>query len=432
MTKKRALIIAIVLLLIYPTFALAQQTVHLAEHAYVVLMIQCTVLVLFMTAPGIVLFYGGMVQRKNVLSIFAQCMAISALVSVFWLLIGYSLVYGKGNIWSEIASNLQLFSVDHSKLLHNAAQLDAARMIKMVYQMGFAIISVVIIIGGFAERMKFSATLIFAPLWLLIVYCPIANWVWGNGWLQQMGVMDFAGGSVVHINAGIAGLIAAIMLKERKHKHNEPNSLVLVTMGTGILWIGWFGFNGGSATSLYTATLAILNTQVAPAAAAMTWMFVEWIHRGKPSARGLLFGIISGLVAITPAAGYCSPIAALVLGVLSSLVCYAATLIKNKIAYDDALDAFGIHGVAGIMGSLLTGLVASTLFGGVGYAPGVNMLGQLSIQFLDVFAVLIWSGACTYVILWLIQRFHGLRVSEEVEAAGLDQHEHGESVANID
>ena len=245
-------------------------------------------------------------------------------------------------------------------------------------------------------------------------------------------MLDFAGGTVVHVNAGIAGLIAAIMLKQRRHMHSAPNSLAMVTIGTSVLWIGWFGFNGGIAHNMLHAILAMINTQVSAAAAALSWMTVEWIRYQRPSARGLLMGAISGLVAITPSVGYCSPVTAIIIGLIAGAVCFCGTQLKYIIGYDDALDAFGIHGFAGIVGSILTGFVASKLLGGSGFHHGLDLLGQLAIQLLGVFAVIIWSATWTFVILWCIQKWHGLRVSETVEMEGLDTHEHGENLPYVE
>lgn len=418
-------------LCVSPLWASAASTHPTFNHGDISFQMVCSILVLFMAMPGLVLFYGGLVQRKNVLSTFAQCIVITAIVSVLWLLVGYSLVFGQHGFFSNFIGHFSILGINHVSFYPPSPQ-DLHNMLHLFFQMGFAIITLVIIIGGFAERMRFSAVLLFAPLWLLIVYCPIAHWVWGGGWLDKLNMMDFAGGTVVHINAGVAGLVAAIMLRHRRHMHSAPNSLALVTIGTSILWIGWFGFNGGNAHNMLHAILAMINTQVSAAAAALSWMMVEWIRYQRPSARGLLMGAIAGLVAITPAAGYCSPVTAIVIGLIAGAVCFGGTQLKYIIGYDDALDAFGIHGFAGIIGSILTGIVTSTVFGGLGFPHHVNLMGQLAIQLLGVLAVIIWSATWTFVILWCIQKWHGLRVSETVEMEGLDTHEHGENLPYVE
>ncbi|MDF1654945.1 MAG: ammonium transporter [Coxiellaceae bacterium] len=399
---------------------------HISEpHVFWILI--CGILVIFMTIPGIAIFYGGLVYRANVLSVYTQCLAMAAITSIVWALIGFHLSFGSGDFKIQLMlGNLSLLSSHTTS--HDQANL-VNSLVDLFYQMGFAMITVVIVIGGFAERMKLSASLIFAPLWIIIVYCPIAHWVWGGGWLAKLGVMDFAGGTVVHMNAGIAGLIAAIMIGERKHKSNPHYSLSIVTIGTSILWIGWFGFNGGSAHSLKGTAIALINTQLAPAAAALSWLITERLHSKKASARGLLFGVISGLVVITPMAGYCSLICAIIVGLISSPVCYFAINIKKIFGYDDALDAFGIHGVAGMLGALLTGITVSKSLGGVGTLNS-SIIGQLGAQLSAIITVLIWSGCCTFIILWILKKTIGLRVPEIAESEGLDIHQHGEVVAH--
>jgi ammonium transporter, Amt family len=401
-------------LLFFPAMAMAASyTPAYAGHTFWVML--SGILVIFMTIPGIAIFYGGLVHRRNVLSVYTQCLAMAAIASICWLFFGYALTFGAGQSYGYL-----FFGRWTIITLQNGHYL-----VHLFYQMGFAMISVVIISGGFAERMKLSAALAFTPLWLLLVYCPIAHWVWGGGWLEKIGAMDFAGGTVVHLNAGIAGLVAAMMIGRRKVKPGKPHSLSIVTIGTSILWIGWFGFNSGSAHDFKSTIMALINTQFAPSAAALTWMAVEWAHRKKPSARGLLFGVITGLVAITPAAGYCTPFLAMAIGIISAVVSYFAVHLKEYFGYDDALDAFGIHGVAGIVGALLTGVVASHMLGGSGLHTG-NMFTQLMAQCVAIISVLIWSGSWTYLILWGIKKTIGLRVSEDGEEQGLNIHEHGE------
>lgn len=426
----RMLLASLICLLIPTTLFAGSPPIDIVapSHSHLVWIMVCAVLVIFMTIPGIAIFYGGLVHHSNVLSIYTQCLAMAAITSVAWLIFGFSLSFGYGDLkthmmigdWSLFSSNLDM--------MHAHTNRQLGTMVDLFYQMGFAMITVVIVIGGFAERMKLSAALIFAPIWLLIVYCPIAHWIWGGGWLAKLGVMDFAGGAVVHMNAGIAGLVAAIMIGRRQNKSKMHYSLSIVTIGTSILWVGWFGFNGGSAHHINTTAIALINTQLAPSAAGLSWLFTEHLHTKKPSARGLLFGVISGLVVITPMAGYCSLFTAIIVGLLVSPVCYFAIQLKEYIGYDDALDAFGIHGVAGILGALLTGLVVSPSLGGAGWDTG-SLLGQLGAQVTAVSAVLIWSGCCTFVILWVINKLIGLRVPENVELSGLDLHIHGEEVA---
>lgn len=384
-------------------------------------------LVFFMTIPGIALFYGGLVQQKNALSIYAQCIAVTAISSIVWILLGYSLAFPLGSQFVGFIDN-PYWSTIRQIRFHPLQSKEMFFALHVLYQMCFAVITLAIIVGGFAERMKFLATLIFTPIWLLVVYCPIAHWIWGGGWLQRLGVLDFAGGTVVHVNAGIAGLIAALMVGQRKHKHNNPYSISLVTIGASVLWIGWFGFNAGNARTISESIIAFSNTQLAPMGSIVAWMLTEWWHRKKPSARGLLFGMISGLVAITPSSGYCSPALAIVVGIFSGFICYWATNLKKIFGYDDALDVFGIHGVAGIFGALLTAIVANKALYGIGYAIKISFWGQLGLQALSVAATLMWSGCCTFIILWIMQKIMGLRVTQAVELEGLDFHEHGESL----
>ncbi|MDF1760563.1 MAG: ammonium transporter [Coxiellaceae bacterium] len=430
-TKRLFFILALLLLLPLELLANTASVVPtLAKHisnAHLFWILICGILVIFMTIPGIAIFYGGLVYRANVLSVYTQCLAMASLASIVWVLIGFHLSFGTGDFKIQLMlGNLSLFSSTAGS--RNQIHL-VNSLTDLFYQMGFAMITVVIIIGGFAERMKLSASLLFAPLWIIIVYCPIAHWVWGGGWLQQLGSMDFAGGTVVHMNAGIAGLIAAIMIGERKHKSNPHYSLSVVTIGTSILWIGWFGFNGGSAHTLKGTVIALINTQIAPAAAALSWLITERLHNKKSSARGLLYGVISGLVVITPMAGYCSLICAIIVGLISSPVCYFAINMKKIFGYDDALDAFGIHGIAGMLGALLTGITVSKSLGGVGTLNS-TIIGQLGAQLSAIITVLLWSGCCTFIILWGIKKTVGLRVPEIAESEGLDLHQHGEIVAH--
>lgn len=393
----------------------------------------CAILVLFMSIPGIALFYGGLVQQKNVLSVYVQCIAMAAVASLLWLFIGYFLVFGHlGSIlfsfhfhgWRQgLSADLHQFFIADGFHMH--------KLPNMFYQLGFSVIAVVIIIGGFAERMRFSVSLLFSALWLLIVYCPIAHAIWGGGWLDQLGVMDYAGGAVVHINAGVAGLVAAIALGRRRHLEQQisPHSMSLVTIGVGILWVGWFGFNGGSATAhggLEMVSRALLNTQLAPCSAALIWLLIDWLAIRKPRLSGALMGAVAGLVAITPMAGYCSFFAATITGAIAACACYAISNLKYFFQYDDALDAFGIHGAAGIVGAILTGIFGAKVLGGVGL-HGHSIWYQLYLQLFATVMVILWSGVWTAIILWVISRFKPLRVPRVIEEAGLDYHVHGEN-----
>ena len=392
-----------------------------------------TALVLFMTIPGLALFYAGMVRAKNTLSVMMQCFAIAGLVSVLWVLYGYSFSFGgSGAFWGGL-DKLFLSGVTRDSVTGTVPEV-----VFIVYQMAFAIITPAIIVGAFAERMKFSALLWFTGIWLTVVYVPVAHWVWvDGGWLYEMGVLDFAGGTVVHINAGVAGLVAALVLGPRKGypiAPMPPNNLVYTVLGASILWVGWFGFNGGSALAADgSAGMAVAVTQISTAAAALSWMFTEWIVYRRPSILGIASGAVAGLVAITPAAGVASPMGALGLGAISGLVCFfSATWLKHRLGYDDSLDVFGVHAVSGILGALLTGVVASPILGGVGFANGITTLGaQVVVQLIGVGATVCYAGVVTFIILELVDAMVGLRVSEQEEKVGLDVATHNERAYNL-
>lgn len=392
-----------------------------------------TALVLFMTIPGLALFYAGMVRAKNALSVMMQCFAIAGLVSVLWVLYGYSFSFGgSGAFWGGL-DKLFLSGVTRDSVTGTVPEV-----VFIVYQMAFAIITPAIIVGAFAERMKFSALLWFTGIWLTVVYVPVAHWVWvDGGWLHEMGVLDFAGGTVVHINAGVAGLVAALVLGPRKGypiAPMPPNNLVYTVLGASILWVGWFGFNGGSALAADgSAGMAVAVTQISTAAAALSWMFTEWIVYRRPSILGIASGAVAGLVAITPAAGVASPMGALGLGAISGLVCFfSATWLKHRLGYDDSLDVFGVHAVSGIAGALLTGVVASPILGGVGFANGISTLGaQVVVQLIGVGATVCYAGVVTFIILELVDAMVGLRVSEQEEKVGLDVATHNERAYNL-
>ena len=394
-------------------------------------MLTSMALVLMMTIPGLALFYGGMVRRKNVLGTVAQSFIVTCLVTVLWYIIGYSLAFTDGNAWIGGLSRLFLHGMDKNTV--SDLSLAVPESVYMSFQMTFAIITPALIAGSFAERMKFSALLWFMGLWLVFVYSPIAHWVWSaNGWLAKLGALDFAGGTVVHLNAGVAGLVTALVLGKRigyKKEPMPPHNLVLTVIGASLLWVGWFGFNAGSAVSAGgRAGMAMATTQIATAAAALSWMFAEWMARGKPSVLGMTSGAVAGLVAITPASGFVDPTGALIIGIAGGAVCFwTATYLKNIMGYDDSLDAFGVHAIGGALGAILTGVFAVKAIGGTaGVLEGNG--AQLMKQFIDVGAVLVYDAVVTFIILKLIDMVIGLRVSEEDEREGLDLSQHGEQV----
>jgi Amt family ammonium transporter len=390
-------------------------------------MLTSTALVLMMTIPGLGLFYGGMVRKKNVLATVTQSFAITSLVTVLWMIVGYSLAFTEGSMNAYLGSFAKAFLHGIGATTTNALAATIPETVFVTFQMTFAIITPALIAGAFAERMKFSAMLWFMGLWLLLVYCPIAHWVWGGGFLGSAGVLDFAGGTVVHINAGVAGLMAAIILGKRKGYPNvsmAPHNLTWSFIGAGLLWVGWFGFNAGSAVAANAlAGAAMINTQVATAAAALAWMFCEWIVIKKPSLLGILSGAVAGLVAITPASGFVNPTGALIIGIIAGIGCYiAAVHLKKMFGYDDSLDAFGVHGVGGIIGALLTGVFADA---------AVNELGKdgnLVTQLYGVAVTLIYTAIMSAIILYVVKAVIGLRPTAQEEEEGLDLTQHGESV----
>ena len=390
-------------------------------------MLTATALVLFMTIPGLSLFYAGMVRSKNVLSVFMQCFALAGLVSIVWAVLAYSLAYGD---WNPIIGGLQ-------KVFLRGVTVDAMsgtipESVFMLYQMAFAIITPALMVGAFAERMKFSAMLVFMALWVTLCYAPVCHWVWGDGWLASLGILDFSGGTVVHINAGTAGLAAVLVLGPRKGypaTPMPPNNLAYTVVGAAMLWIGWFGFNGGSFLAADgVAGMALVVTQLATAAAALGWMSCEWIRHGKPSVLGIASGAIAGLVASTPAAGYVGPMAAIFLGLASGVLCFfSATAIKAALGYDDSLDVFGIHCIGGIVGALLTGVLCAAAFGGAGFGEGNDSIfGQLLAQAIGVCATIAYTFVVSFALLVLLNVVMGLRVSEEQEEEGLDLALHDE------
>jgi Amt family ammonium transporter len=395
-------------------------------------MLTSTALVLFMTIPGLALFYGGMVRKKSVLAILMQSFAITCLVSIIWVVIGYTLAFTPGNSFIGGFSRFFMAGMNYIKgdkattltVSHLAPTIPET--VYVVYQMTFAIITPALITGAFADRMKFSAMLVFMTLWSIIVYSPIAHMVWEpTGWLATAGILDFAGGTVVHINAGIAALVCALVLGKRVGYGKEamaPHNLTLTLIGGAMLWVGWFGFNAGSAVAADgRAGFAMFATQVATAAAALAWMFAEWASKGKPSVLGIVSGAVAGLVAITPASGFVGMTGSLVIGIVAGVVCYwSATWLKHKLGYDDSLDAFGVHCIGGIVGALLTGVFAVKDIGGAD--------GSILLQAKGVLTTLVYSGVVSYILLKIIDMVMGIRVTEEQEREGLDVSLHGEHV----
>jgi ammonium transporter, Amt family len=438
MTLRKIAGLGALLSLVFPGLAMADEVVlNSGDTAW---MLTATALVLFMTIPGLALFYGGMVRSKNILSVMMQCFAITGLMSILWMVYGYSLAFDTTGMEAGVV-NFNSFVGGLSLAFLSGVTPDSLtaafpESVFIVFQMTFAIITPALIVGAFAERMKFSAMLIFMTLWFTLVYAPIAHMVWGGdgGLMWDWGVLDFAGGTVVHINAGIAGLVACLVLGKRKGFPTTamaPHNLGLTLIGAGMLWVGWFGFNAGSAVAANgTAGMAMLVTQIATAAAALAWMFAEWLTHGKPSALGIASGVVAGLVAITPAAGTVGPVGALVIGLAAGVICFfCATSLKRKLGYDDSLDAFGVHGIGGIVGALLTGVFAAPALGGFGEVENIGL--QLWIQFKGVAFTVIYTAIVTYVILKVLDLVMGLRVSEEEETIGLDLALHNERGYNL-
>ena len=393
-------------------------------------MLVSTVLVTLMVIPGLALFYAGMVRTKNALSVLMQVFAIFSLMAILWAVYGYSLAFsGEGKFIGGL-DKLFLSGIKPDTLKDTIPEFVFAN-----FQLTFAAITPALIVGAYAERMKFSAVMLFMAAWLTLCYVPIAHMVWGGGWIGAMGAIDFAGGTVVHINAGIAGLMCAIALGKRKGYGTlamPPHNLSLTLIGASLLWVGWYGFNAGSAVAANgMAGLAMINTTLATAAAALAWMFVEWMGKGKPSLLGIATGAIAGLVAITPACGNAGPMGSIILGIAAGIISFwAVTSLKRALGYDDSLDVFGVHGVAGIVGAIGIGFLSSTTFGGVGYADGVSMGGQVWTQAVAVAFTLVYTGIVSFVLLKLVDAIIGLRVSDEEETEGLDIADHGETAYN--
>ena len=416
-------------LLLLPGIANADE-LNQANTAWV---LTSTVLVLFMTLPGLSLFYAGLVRSKNVLSVLMQCFAITCVVSIIWLAGVYSFIFADGGeLQAFIGGTSKMFMLD---LGTDSLTGDIPETVFFMFQMTFAIITPALIVGAFAERMKFSAMLCLSTLWLIFVYAPICHWVWGGGWLADLGVMDFAGGIVIHVNAGVAALVTALVIGKRKgfpEVAMPPHNMPMVVTGAGMLWVGWFGFNAGSAlTSDGSAGMAMLVTHIGAAAGSLTWMFIEWVKFGKPSVLGIVTGMVAGLGTITPASGFVGPIGALAIGITAGIVCFYATqCIKRVLKIDDSLDVFPVHGIGGITGSLLTGVFAASSLGGLGLPEGVSIMDQVGVQAIAIMATIIWCAVISYVLLKIIDKTMGLRVSEDEEVAGLDIVLHEESGYN--
>ena len=400
-----------------------------ADAGHTAWILTSTALVLLMTIPGLSLFYAGLVRNKNVLSVLMQCFALTCLMSILWLVLGYSLAFSEGSGFIGGFSKVLFAGMGQDSLQGSIPESAFA-----LFQMTFAIITPALIIGGFAERMRFSAVLLFSSAWMLLVYAPVCHWVWGGGWLSQLGtrgVMDFAGGVVVHITAGVAAIVAAVVMGSRKGFPTlpmPPHNMPLTITGAGLLWVGWFGFNGGSALAANgDAAMAMLVTHLSAAAGAMTWLTAEWIRYGKPSALGAVTGMVAGLGTITPASGFVGPAGALVIGILAGIVCFLATnFIKRSLKIDDSLDVFPVHGVGGILGTLLTAVFASSALGIFSGQEDISIGSQLGVQAIGVVATIAYTGIVTWVILKLTDVLVGNRVSEDEEVEGLDLVLHNE------
>ncbi len=418
------------LLLLFSGNVMAADTINGADTAWVMI---STALVLFMTLPGLALFYGGLVRTKNVLSVLMQCFAITSIMSILWLIAGYSLAFSDGGSMNAFIGGFD--KVLFAGVMEGSVSGTIPEGLFALFQMTFAIITPALIVGGFAERARFSAMMLFSAIWLFVVYIPITHWVWAEGgWLFEMGLLDFAGGTVVHITAGVAALVTAMVVGKRKEfgvHALPPHNLTMTVIGAGMLWVGWFGFNGGSALAADgNAAMAMLVTHISAAAGAGMWAAIEWVRHGKPSVLGIVTGMVAGLGTITPASGFVGPAGALIIGLTAGIVCYTATqVIKVKLKLDDSLDVFPVHGIGGILGTFLAGIFASAglgVFSGQGYAEGVTMSSQLTVQLIGIGATLTYTAVMTYLILKVVSMFVSLRVDREEETEGLDLVSHDE------
>ena len=386
-----------------------------------------TALVLFMTLPGLALFYAGLVKSKNILSVLMQCIAIACLASLIWLGVGYSMAFSEGSQWVGGLQKAFLSGVEKSSLSG-----DIPETVFFMFQMTFAIITPALIVGAYVERIKFSAVLLFSGLWLIAVYAPVTHWIWGGGWLAEKGILDYAGGLVVHLTAGISALVLAAALGPRKgfpDQVDPPHNPALVMIGASMLWVGWFGFNAGSALAANgDAGMAMLVTHISAATASLVWMTIDWMKFGKPTLIGLVTGTIAGLASITPASGFVGPIGGLVIGFSAGIICYIlVSFVKSSLRIDDSLDVFAVHGAGGVIGIILVSFLADKRFGGVGYAEGMDSVSQLSVQGLGIAAVLVWSVIASLIIIIIVKILTGLRVDPSFEEEGLDISSHGET-----
>lgn len=386
-----------------------------------------TALVLFMTLPGLALFYAGLVKSKNILSVLMQCIAIACLASLIWLGVGYSMPFADGSQWVGGLQKAFLSGVEKDSLSG-----DIPETVFFMFQMTFAIITPALMVGAYVERIKFSAVLLFSGLWLIAVYAPVTHWIWGGGWLAEKGILDYAGGLVVHLTAGISALVLAAALGPRKgfpDQVDPPHNPALVMIGAAMLWVGWFGFNAGSALAANEdAGMAMLVTHISAATASLVWMAIDWIKFGKPTLIGLVTGTIAGLASITPASGFVGPIGGLVIGFSAGIICYIlVSFVKSSLRIDDSLDVFAVHGAGGVLGIILVSFLADTRFGGVGYADGMDSVSQLSVQGIGIAAVLAWSVIASMIIILIVKSTTGLRVDPTVEEEGLDISTHGET-----
>ncbi|MFK7816807.1 MAG: ammonium transporter [Gammaproteobacteria bacterium] len=429
--NKNKLWVLSVLLIVMPSLVFAEDALDTGDTSW---LLTATALVLFMTIPGLSLFYAGLVRSKNVLSVLMQCFTITCLASLVWVVFGYSLAFSDGgsfNSWLGGLSNFFISDVTRSSMSGTIPE-----SVFVMFQMTFAIITPALVVGGFAERMKFSSMIWFSILWLVVVYLPVCHWVWGGGWLGQMGVLDFAGGLVVHITAGVGAIVAAMVLGNRKgfpKTAMPPHNLTMTVTGAGMLWVGWFGFNAGSAVAASgDAGMAMLVTHISAATGSLVWMFAEWIKYGKPSVLGIVTGMVAGLGTITPASGFVGPMGALIIGASAGVICFIATnFIKRTLRIDDSLDVFPVHGVGGILGTLLAGVLVAEQFGGAGLAEGMTISSQLGVQAIGVVAVLAWTAVATFIILKVVKLVIGLRVDEQEETQGLDITQHEETGYNM-
>ena len=418
--------LAVCCLLVASQSAFASETLSSANTAWI---LTSTALVLFMTIPGLSLFYGGLVRVKNVLSVLMQCFAITCMVSVLWLIGAYSLAFSEGNALIGGLDNMFFANVTEGSMSG-----DIPESVFAMFQLTFAIITPALIVGAFAERMKFASMMLFSAIGVIVVYAPVTHWVWGGGWLGEMGLLDFAGGTVVHVTAGAAALVCALVMGPRKGFPTTampPHNLTMAMTGAGMLWVGWFGFNAGSALAANgDAGMAMLVTHMSASAGALTWMACEWFKFGKPSALGAVTGMVAGLGTITPASGFVGPMGGLVIGILGGFLCFNMTnLLKIKLRIDDSLDVFPVHGVGGALGTILAGVFASAslgIFSGQGYAEGMDMASQLTVQVTGVIATFVYTVIATFVILKLVDVLLGLRVGTDEETEGLDINQHNE------